>query len=136
MTKQIKFKNLFVYGTLKEKGALHDHWLKDQTFMGTYYTEPNYFMFDYGPFPIVFPVKKGTGQTIEGEIFEVESKVFDRVSAMEEGAGYEVNQDVFLSKGGAIHRMASIYVYPAKFLKFDGEIKKGVVSWNNGTTSL
>ena len=55
---------------------------------------------------------------------------------MEEGAGYEVNQDVFLSKGGAIHRMASIYVYPAKFLKFDGEIKKGVVSWNNGTTSL
>ena len=131
MTKQIKFKNLFVYGTLKEKGALHDHWLKDQTFMGTYYTEPNYFMFDYGPFPIVFPVKKGTGQ-----IFEVESKVFDRVSAMEEGAGYEVNQDVFLSKGGAIHRMASIYVYPAKFLKFDGEIKKGVVSWNNGTVSL
>ena len=45
-------------------------------------------------------------------------------------------QDVFLSKGGAIHRMASIYVYPAKFLKFDGEIKKGVVSWNNGTTPL
>ena len=61
MTKQIKFKNLFVYGTLKEKGALHDHWLKDQTFMGTYYTEPNYFMFDYGPFPIVFPVNLSTG---------------------------------------------------------------------------
>ena len=24
----------------------------------------------------------------------------------------------------------------SKFLKFDGEIKKGVVSWNNGTVSL
>jgi|TARA_R110002020_G_scaffold446197_1_gene658411 gamma-glutamylcyclotransferase (GGCT)/AIG2-like uncharacterized protein YtfP len=123
------YKNLFVYGTLKEGGSLHKSWLKDQTFMGTYYTEPNYFLFDYGPFPIVFPVPKGTGQIIEGEIYEVNESNFSSIKTMEEGAGYEVKQDIFLSKGGAIHRMASIFSYPPKYLKYEGKIKKGVVSW-------
>ena len=36
----------------------HDFYLKNQTFMGTFYTEPNYVMVDLGAFPIVFPVKK------------------------------------------------------------------------------
>ena len=93
------YKNLFVYGTLKEGGSLHKSWLKDQTFMGTYYTEPNYFLFDYGPFPIVFAVPKGTGQIIEGEIYEVNESNFSTIKTMEEGAGYEVNKIFFSQKG-------------------------------------
>ena len=124
-------KNLFVYGTLKEGGHLHDVYLKDQTFMGVYYSEPDYFMHDHGPFPIVFPVKKGTGQIIQGEIYEVDSSKFGTVKTMEEGAGYEVMTDIFLSKGGMIHRVASIFAYPPQYFKvpLDFEIKKGVVSW-------
>ena len=78
--------NLFVYGTLKEGGRLH-HLLKDSTFLGTYYTEPNYFLFDTGPVPMVFPVPKGTGQKVEGEIYEVNDSEFRTIKTMEEPAG-------------------------------------------------
>tara|TARA_Y100001951_G_scaffold64857_1_gene52026 strand:+ start:302 stop:685 length:384 start_codon:yes stop_codon:yes gene_type:complete len=120
--------NLFVYGTLKEGGRLHDY-LKGQPFLGTYYTEPNYFMFDAGPIPMVFPVPKGTGQKVEGEIYEVNDSEFRTIKTMEEGAGYDTKQDIFLSKGGMIHRLASIFIYPPKYLYHQGEIKKGFVSW-------
>ena len=124
-------KNLFVYGTLKMGGRLHDFYLKNQTFMGTFHTEPNYVMVDLGSFPIIFPVKKGTGQKIEGEIYEVDDLHFKTVQTMEEGAGYDTTTDIFLSKAGAIHRMASIFSYPTEYFKGKIENKKGVVSWGN-----
>ena len=99
--------------------------------MGTFHTEPNYVMVDLGSFPIVFPVKKGTGQKIEGEIYEMDNLHFSTVQTMEEGAGYDTTQDIFLSKGGAIHRIASIFAYPPKYFKGKIESKKGVVSWGN-----
>ena len=76
-------------------GRLHDFYLKNQTFMGTFQTEPNYVMVDLGSFPIVFPVKKGTGQKIEGEIYEVDDLHFKTVQTMEEGAGYDTTTDIF-----------------------------------------
>ena len=120
---------LFVYGTLKCGGKLHDFYLKDQEFLGTFYTEPNYFLYDNGAFPIAFRLPTGTGQSIKGEIYRTNKSNFDMVATMEEGAGYDQYKDIFLSETERIHNNAIIFVYPSTYLPKNLKVKQDFVSW-------
>jgi len=61
---------LFVYGSLK-KGFKHNYMLGKSTFLREVETEPNYLLYDTGPFPGMIEVKEGDGRCIEGELYEV-----------------------------------------------------------------
>lgn len=59
---------IFVYGTLKS-GHQRFSALRDQRYLGTAITQPNYKMFRYGSFPAL--VEDPSGYSILGEIYEV-----------------------------------------------------------------
>mgnify|MGYP003139052646 CR=1 FL=1 len=122
-------RKLFVYGTLKRGGRLHDFYLKDQEFLGTYYTEPNYFLYDSGAFPMAFRLPKGTGQSIKGEIYRTDKNNFDMIATMEEGAGYNQYKDTFLSEPGSLDNNAIIFIYPSAYLSKKIKVKQDIVSW-------
>lgn len=59
---------IFVYGTLKN-GHQRNSALRDQRYLGTATTQPNYKMFRYGSFPAL--VEDTPGYSVLGEIYEV-----------------------------------------------------------------
>ena len=65
--------NIFVYGTLRE--GERNHWLlKDTNFKGTYETEPEYELRNFGPFPGMMP----WGDTsVQGEVYEVSDDLLE-----------------------------------------------------------
>lgn len=73
--------NVFVYGTLK-KGESNHRLLKDQEFLGTYKTTPEYRMYDYGFFPCL-KEDAGHGISIEGELYKVDSLTLRRLDVLE-----------------------------------------------------
>ena len=80
--------NLFVYGTLKRGHRLHGI-LEGQKYLGEHMTAPNFDILDYGDgiFPIVVQKKKGF--KIKGEVYEVNSAIFQLTDSIEIGAGYK-----------------------------------------------
>ena len=77
---------LFVYGTLKKGGGLHQVLGNSSEFKGTYITEENkYDMHDVGC-PIM--VDKDKGFHIRGEIYNVTPEAMERVTLVECNAGY------------------------------------------------
>lgn len=63
---------LFVYGALKKGYKYHDIMLgMASKFLGVFETEPNYLLYDTGPYPGMIVVKDGEGRCIEGELYEV-----------------------------------------------------------------
>ena len=77
---------LFVYGTLKKGGGLHQVLGNSSNFKGTYITEEcEYNMHDVGC-PIM--VNQDAGFRIRGEIYNVTPECMERVTTIECNAGY------------------------------------------------
>jgi gamma-glutamylcyclotransferase (GGCT)/AIG2-like uncharacterized protein YtfP len=64
---------LFVYGSIK-KGHKHHGMLRGSSCLGKVSTEPNYLLYDTGPYPGMIAVKDGEGRSIEGELYLVSSE--------------------------------------------------------------
>ena len=65
---------LFVYGSLKKGHKHHSMLGKDSVFIGKVETEPDYLLYDTGPYPGMIQVKQGEGRAIEGELYRLQPK--------------------------------------------------------------
>ncbi len=72
---------LFVYGTLMRGGVRH-HVLAGQHFLGRARTLPHYTLFDLGAYPGLVH-RTVEGQTIHGELYEVEASLIERLDRIE-----------------------------------------------------
>lgn len=76
---------IFVYGTLKS-GHSRNSFLKNQRYLGTALTTPEYKMFRYSSFPAL--VKVPLGNSIFGEVYEVNDSCIlelDEVEGVQHG---------------------------------------------------
>jgi gamma-glutamylaminecyclotransferase len=73
---------LFVYGTLKRGGPYHQ-WLSGQRFLGPARTRPHYRLYDCGTFPGLVR-DQDAGVAVEGELWEVDEAVMERLDRLEE----------------------------------------------------
>ena len=72
---------LFVYGTLMRGGKRH-RVLAGQRFLGEARTRPHYVLVDLGAYPGLVHAQSG-GQTIYGELYEIESDLISRLDRIE-----------------------------------------------------
>lgn len=79
-------KKIFVYGTLKKGGSLHDYYLWKSEFVKKDFVRGELYALCGLPFLIV---GKNRTSRVPGEVYNVKDKVFDAVKVMEEGAGYK-----------------------------------------------
>ena len=99
--------DLFVYGTLKSDGTLHQA-ISDGKFLGEYVTKANGFVMTSaggGSFPFVYYTDRKNPYKIKGELYNVTEDIKKRCNFIECGAGYtfrEIDQNVFG------------YIYPEK----------------------
>jgi len=106
--------NLFVYGTLKKGGRLHNVLGNSSEFLGVFSTmKSNWDMHDYGC-PIMM-LKDDEGFKIKGELYSVTPDCMARVTAVESGAGYvpfivelEQEEDTEVTR-------AIAYIYPTPY---------------------
>lgn len=73
---------LFVYGTLKKGYSAHyllERW--SPTFLGKAQTQPNYGLYDQGPFPGM--VQEAAGGGVHGEVYEVTEKCLEAMDQYE-----------------------------------------------------
>ena len=125
--------NLFVYGTLKKGGTLHNVLGNSSEFLGVCSTEEsNWDMHDYGC-PIMV-LKDDEGFKIKGELYSVTPDCMARVTAVESGAGYvpfvvELEQDEDTEVTRAI---AYIYPTPYATMTASNRVKEneGVKEWS------
>jgi len=78
---------VFVYGTLK-RGHQRNHVFANQTFVGPATTAANYRMYDLGDYPGLIEVEPGSGDRIQGEIYQVDPTCLlqlDRIEAVDQG---------------------------------------------------
>jgi len=78
---------VFVYGTLKRGGRLHEHMAK-QTFIGTARTASDYRLFHIEWYPGLIEVPAGTGVSVEGEVWDLDAaglRLLDEVEETENG---------------------------------------------------
>jgi len=73
---------LFVYGTLK-RGHGGAAALADQHFVGEARTQPDYRMYDCVAYPALVAVEPGSGQAIEGELWDVDERCLRRIDEVE-----------------------------------------------------
>ncbi len=78
---------IFVYGTLK-RGGSNQGWMKGQRFVAEAATTPDYWLYDLGGYPGMVRVASG-GQSIQGEIWEVDPEGLCRLDELEDVAGGE-----------------------------------------------
>lgn len=78
---------IFVYGTLKRGGTNHE-WMHGQRFIADATTTPDFLLFDLGGYPGLVRVASG-GQSILGEIWEVDAPGVLRLDELEEVEGGE-----------------------------------------------
>lgn len=78
---------IFVYGTLKRGGSNHA-WLRGQRFVAEAATQPQYRQYDLGGYPglVLDPAQ---GQSIEGELWEVDAEGLQRLDELEDVDGGE-----------------------------------------------
>ena len=69
---------LYVYGGLK-RGFKQNKFLGDGAFLRKVKTEPNYLLYDCGPFACLTETSEGEGRCIEGELFQVSIHVIDEL---------------------------------------------------------
>ena len=99
--------NLFVYGTLKSDGTLHQA-ISDGEFLGEYVTKANGFVMTSAggaSFPFVYYTDRKNPYKIKGELYNVTEDIKKRCDFIECGGGYtfrEIDQNVFG------------YIYPEK----------------------
>ncbi|MCG6155215.1 gamma-glutamylcyclotransferase family protein [Rubinisphaera margarita] len=71
---------VFVYGTLK-RGFCRAHYMQGARFIDTARTEPGYLLFDVGEYPAL--VRHETGQSVQGELYEVEPDLWPILDEVE-----------------------------------------------------
>jgi len=130
--KEVDRSNLFVYGTLKKGGTLHNVLGNSSEFLGVFKTvEDKFDMHDYGC-PIM--MLEDNGFKIKGELYKVTPDCMARVTAVECGAGYvpfivelEQDEDTEVTK-------AIAFIYPTPYASTNVsdrvEEKGGVKEWN------
>jgi len=145
--KEIDRSNLFVYGTLKKGGTLHNVLGNSSEFLGVFKTvEDKFDMHDYGC-PIM--MLEDNGFKIKGELYKVTPDCMARVTAVECGAGYvpfivdviqyedkkEINVvKEIQNKLNPIGVKAIAFIYPTPYATTNVsdrvEEKGGVKEWN------
>ena len=78
---------VFVYGTLK-RGHQRSHALAAQTFIGPATTAADYRMYDLGSYPGLIEVAPGSGDQIQGEIYQISPtclRQLDQIEAVDQG---------------------------------------------------
>lgn len=78
---------VFAYGTLK-RGQGNHHLLAGQDFLGSGRTEPVYRLWDLGGYPGMVRAAEG-GQSIAGEVWEVDEPCLRQLDELEDVAGGE-----------------------------------------------
>ena len=126
--------NLFVYGTLKKGGTLHNVLGNSSEFLGVFSTEEsNWDMHDYGC-PIMV-LKDDEGFKIKGELYSVTPDCMARVTAVESGAGYVPfiidTYDVDYPEGEPLKAIAFIYPTPYATMTASNRVKEneGTKEW-------
>jgi len=128
---------LFVYGTLKKGGRLHNVLGNSSEFLGVFETvEDKFDMFDYGC-PVMVPVLDNNGFKIKGELYSVTLGCMSRVTAIECGAGYvpfivDVNGNNY-PEGEPSKAIAFMYPTPYATVNVSDRVEKknGVKVWND-----
>lgn len=69
---------LFVYGTLKRGGKLHNV-LGNSDYLGDYQTEKRWVLADFGPYPGLIPGE----DEVKGELYEVDAVTLKRIDRVE-----------------------------------------------------
>lgn len=108
---------MFVYGTLRPGGALHDSWIADAVIDSEPATATGYALRNAGPFPLMVPTG---GEVVYGDILWVDRtnrQVMDTIY-MELQTGYDM--EVVEVEGDGVN-------IPIPALAF---------VWNNGTAGL
>lgn len=77
---------VFVYGTLKKNGFLHDAYLEDAKFIKSDYVNGDLYKL-YGLPCLVFDKK--SKNKVPGEVYNVDEEMFNLIKGMEEHAGYK-----------------------------------------------
>ena len=134
--KEVDRSNLFVYGTLKKGGRLHNVLGNSSEFLGVFKTvEDKFDMHDYGCPVMIF---KDDGFKIKGELYKVTPECMERVTAVECGAGYvpfivDVNEKNY-PEGEPLKAIAFIYPTPYTITGVSDRVeeKGGVKEWNDG----
>ena len=78
---------VFVYGTLK-RGHQRNHVLADQTFIRPAVTVADYRMYNLGDYPGLIELEPGSGDQIQGEIYQVNHtclRQLDQIEAVDQG---------------------------------------------------
>ena len=88
-------KKLFVYGTLKKDYSLHDYYLKTSEFIKKDFVRGELYALYGLPFLVV---GKDRVSKVPGEVYNVNSKVFDEIKKMEEDAGYKIVEVLTVGK--------------------------------------
>ena len=102
-----QFKNLAVYGTLKNGYSL-DHYLMNTKFISDDKVEGRLYQSKFGTIPYL--IEKKDGKYVDVELYSVDDVTFNIIKSMEEGAGY-VTKEVKLKSGV----MAYVFFYRGNF---------------------
>jgi gamma-glutamylcyclotransferase (GGCT)/AIG2-like uncharacterized protein YtfP len=95
-SKKIK---LFVYGTLKRGGMLHDYYLGKSEFVKKDFVRGELYALYGLPFLVV---GKNRTSKVPGEVYNVSDEVFDEIKKMEEDAGYKT-VEVSIVEGDSVY---------------------------------
>lgn len=86
---------IFVYGSLRRDGALHDY-LTSSTFLSEKKTKKGFTLFSLGPFPAM--VKSGEGVVI-GEVYEVNKLTLSILDQVEGHPDFYIRSPILLEDG-------------------------------------
>lgn len=107
MQRQYFKKRVFVYGTLLRGNSNHRSYLKSSKFLGEAILY-GYSLYDLGGFP---GIKRRRGDSVKGELFEVDSEVLERLNCLEsEGSLYSL-ETVRVEVQGRTISNVFVYVY-------------------------
>lgn len=116
-------KTIAVYGSLKQGRYNHDM-LYGSKYLGR--TRLPGVMYLISTYPAFVPGEDHSNALHHSfEVYEVEDKVYEDVSAMEKGAGYDVAEGTFMLSGNEVK---AIYYPASKFLQEHCEKSRPVIS--------
>ena len=102
---------IFVYGTLKTGESRNVH-LQSQRFIGTTRTLPDYRMYRVDEYPGLIEVAKGSGNSIEGELWLVDEQGLETLDAVEGvDQGYYERRVIRIAESTYSQIMVEAYFY-------------------------
>ena len=110
-------KKLFVYGTLKKGGSLHDYYFGNSEFVKEDFVSGELYSFNGLPFLVL---EEEETSKVPGEVYNVDNKVFNEVKEMEENSGYKTVKVPTIGKES---------VYTFSYDKIIAKIGKRIKEW-------